>query len=536
MFRLIIVDDERLDREGLKMQINWETMNITTVETAKNGFEALDIIKEIKPDILITDIKMPGMNGLTLAEKAVELVPWIKVIIISGYDDFEYVRNAMKIKAYEYILKPVDTDELVIALKTIITERLKEKKAEEENRIMLDNMNVSKNILRNNLFLDIIYGSMEAANLWRRIQQLCLCIYEGTYYIHVIEVDDYKFLKEKRGRNECKSLIKKMEAVINRLKFQSCSLECQAVDECRLAVILSFYGEGCKDSEAVARNIAVQIIEAVKNECSISVSVGISSGVGGLEEIHDCYDRSCKALAQKIYSGKGSILEYYRKTNTDYESVDIQRVSNQLAMAIKNCDRGKADYLIDSFFEELMVVGVDSKRYILNCCINILSRIENVMIDLNDSIDNVFGQGCILWEELAEYETIQDIKEKIKVIFGQVIGYLQDRNKRKNRKVVDMVMKYIDANYSKELTLKDIAIHFYYSPNYLGALFKEELGKGFADYLAEVRMRNAAEVLRHTNVKIYEAANMVGYKNIPSFINQFKLIYKVTPKEYRERF
>ncbi len=536
MFKLIIVDDERLDREGLRQQIDWERMNVTSVETARNGFEALELIKEFKPDILITDIKMPGMDGLTLSEKAVDLVPWIKIIIISGYDDFEYVRNAMKIKAYEYILKPVDTDELIIALKTVIEERLKEKKAEEETKILLDSVNESKYLLRRSLFLDIIYGNIDNSSIWKKIEQLELGINRGSYYIAVIEIDDAKFLSDKLGKNSYKELMKSIENCIRNVNTNGCSIECQVIDEARLAAIFSFLGDSLDDSVNSAQFAAEQIIVNVKNKCDISVTVGISIKADSLEKLHICYDLGCRALSQKISRGKGRVLAYYDRNNPRQETIDTQKVTNQLVAALKNSDGSKVEYLINRFFENLMASGIDNKKYILNCCINILSGMENVLLDLNDSTDNVFGQGYILWESFFEYETIEEIRENMRSIFRQVITYLQNRNDKKNRRIVDMVTEYIEDNYAKELTLKDIAAHFYYSPNYLGAIFKEELGKGFADYLIELRIRKAAEVLRHSNLKIYEVANMVGYRNIPSFINQFKLIHNITPKEYKERF
>jgi two-component system, response regulator YesN len=536
VFKTLIVDDERLDREGIKGQIEWKDLNITIVETAKNGFEALAVIESQKPDILITDVKMPGMNGLILAQKASEIVPWIKVIFISGFDDFEYVKNALLINAYEYLLKPVDTDDLLTAIKKVVNERIKERKTEEENELLINKVNESKPLLKQKLIYDIIYGTSNNESIWKNINYLNLNFQEGCYRILLCELDDYGFLLEELGTNKLENLQKVIIDIISKIEVYNCLLEFAQIDKTRIAVVLSFNSELENGRiNDMSNNISKHIIEEVKNATSISITIGIGCIVKAFTELHLSYDESCMALSQKMLAGKGTVIYYYPKTNIKEAGIEFQNITNEMIQCIKSHDTNKANYLLDYLFNSLESGNVYGSKYIQNCCINIISRIEIELIELNESVENVFGKNIVLWEKLMKFETILDIRQWMKNIFRAVTEYFENKNSKKNRKIIMAVIQKIEQNYSSELTLKDVATEFFYSPNYLGAIFKEELGMGFSECLSEYRMKKAGELLQQTHLKMYEVASQVGYKNVPSFINQFKLSYSMTPTEYRER-
>jgi len=536
VFKILIVDDERLDREGIKGQIEWEELNITSIQTAKSGFDALTIIEIQKPDILITDVKMPGMNGLILAQKASEIVPWIKVIFISGFDDFEYVKNALLINAYEYLLKPVDTDDLLAALKKVINERIKERKIEEENEVLINKINESKPLLKQKLICDIIYGTSNKESISKNIKYLNMNLLEGFYRILLYEIDDYGFILEDIGVAELENSHQIIMDIISKIEVYNCLLELAQIDKNRIAILLSFSSDLENGRiNAMSNNISKHIIEEVKSTTSVSITIGIGCIVNSITELHLSYDESCMALSQKMLAGKGTIICYYPKTNIKESSIDFQNIINELMQCIKNHDKNKANYLLDYLFDSLENGNVYGNKYIQNCCINIISRIEIVLIEFNESVENVFGKNIVLWEKLMKFETILDIRQWMKNIFRAVIEYFENKNSKKNSKIIMAVIKKIEQNYSSELTLKDVAAEFFYSPNYLGAIFKEEIGMGFSECLSEYRMKKAGELLQQTCLKMYEVASQVGYKNVPSFINQFKLSYNMTPTEYRER-
>lgn len=536
MIKLLIVDDEKLDREGLKSQIDWDSLNITTVMTAKNGFEAMRIIEEIKPEILVSDIKMPGMSGLVLAEKAQGLVPGIKVIFTSGFDDFEYVRSALKMDAFEYILKPVETCELLSALRKAIGELLSERKEEEERQSLIERVNETKPLLEQKFWREVLYGTVEPITLYNRMSSMNIH-FEGSSMVTLLcEIDDFRSMAHDAAM-ACQNAVESLtRGTFKNVVDDGCQMEWVQLEEGRLIGIFSF-------SDFVThaqirdylRVIANRVIQEIKQQLDHSLTIGIGCVVPGIEALHLSYSESCQAVAQKMFIGKGCALFYYPKTSVRNLSIDVQNIGGQLMQSISAVDINKAMYYIDCLFDSVEAGNIYDRKYVQNCCLNIISRIDITLADLNEKLENIFGHNEVLWDKLFRFETILDIRQWMKNVFRAVIEFLEGRNAKKNRKIVEQVVKYVEESFAQEITLKNIANDLYYSPNHLGYLFKEETGQGFTEYLTEFRMKRAGELLKNSRVKMYEVANQVGYKNISSFINQFKVFFNMTPTEYRER-
>lgn len=538
MFKLVIVDDEKLDREGLQAQIDWKALNIDTVMTAKNGYEGIKIIETLQPDILISDIKMPGMSGLTLAEQALALLPGLKVIFTSGFDDFEYVRTALKMDAFEYILKPVDTGELLSALKQAIGEIIRERKADEEAKHLLERVNETKPLLLQKFWRELLYTGTDRTRIAEKLKDFDITLTDGCLITLLCEIDDYKTQITDKGpelNHLTGQLIGEMAA---KLVTEGCAAEYVQLEEARFVVVLSFEPPlPAEHTRDLARHAAKSIIQAVKEHLDISLTVGVGCAVSTLAELSHSYDECCKAVLQKMFVGKGGVLFYYPKTGSRGTIIDIQNIGNQLMQSITAIDMNKAVYYIDNLFDSIEAGNIYDKRYVQNCCFNIISRIEITLTDMNETLDAIFGENeSLLWEKLIRFETILDIRQWLKNVFRAVLEYLDNKRSKKNRRIIEQLLEYIEGHYSEELTLKQAAAYFYYSPNHLGYLFKEETGQGFTEYLTELRMKKAAELLTTSQLKMYEIAGRVGYKNISSFINQFKLSKSMTPTEYRETY
>lgn len=374
LLKLLIVDDEVLDREGLVEQIPWHDLHISEIQTAKNGFDALRKIKDFKPDILISDIKMPGLNGLELIKKVKIELPDIKVIFISGHDDFNFVQNALHLRAYNYILKPINTEELL--------------------------------------------------NTMRIISKLCL--------------DE---IKEKYERNNLNFFLAKGKILQN-------------------------------------------------------------------DEICEKYFDYKKAL----YMDK------------------------ELEKCLYSLDKVRLEKIVDEFFDDVYSFDTTDRRYIIMASLNIISKLEMILSDMDESISNILNTQINLWEKLLNYETITDIRNWIKHIFKIVIDYLKVKFESTNGKIIIQIEEFVKMNYDKDISLKEIANKFYYSPNHLGLIIKEMLGKGFTEYLTAYRMEMASDFLKNPSIKIYEVAQKVSYKNVNAFINKFKEHFGITPKEFKKRY
>lgn len=536
MLKLLIVDDEKLDLEGLKRQLDWTKYDISEIYATRDSFQALELIGQYAPDILITDIKMPGMNGLVLAEKAKELVSSIKIVFVSGYDDFAYVKNAIKLNAYEYILKPVDTDELETCIRQVVGDILKDKKEEEEKQELVWAAEDGKLLLRNKLLLDLLFGNAESGKLWDKIHFLNINIKSGCQVVCLVEIDDYMMMQEQYSRNELAEKRNRLQDIITGIPIRDCFMELVRTEEHRNACIISFESCGDNDGNMSAVNEeALTIIREVYQQLGLSISVGIGTFVKQPGDLHKSYNESVQAVYQKLYEGKGKILRFAEYSNVSGTKPRFDKVNSDLSKCLLSLDRPRANQIIDAIFDRFKEEKIENNKIIQDYCINTIGNAQVILNDLKVGLEDIFGDEYIIWDKLMRFETILDIRQWMKNMYGAFIDYLIKREESMTSKIINEVLRYIDEHYQEEISLKEIAKTFFYSPNYLGSLFKQEIGQGFVEYLSEFRIKKAADYIGKGTFKVYEVAAMVGYNDIPTFIKKFKAVFGITPTEYRER-
>lgn len=537
MIRVLIAEDEYLDNEGIKESIKSEHGDNLVVETVFSGFEAMDKLNSFSPDILISDINMPGMNGIELASKIKTSIPDINIIFISGYDDFEFLKSAIKLEAFEYILKPVDDNEIKEVLNRVISKISNDKLVKEEDVVLRQIVSESIPIMKRKFLIDLIYGTIDNTDIWQKINNLHLEIQEGIYNIILFEVDDYLFIE---NENEKKAIEKKFDGIlcnINIEKYNICYKQGICIGNGRGAVLLSFNSfiqENTQNDTIL--NIAKNILSETENELGKSITVSIGKSVLKVEEIYQSYDDACEKMLQKLILGKGTViseLSISQNQNIEYlKNSEFIRINKELIKCLQNSDKQKALHLLDYFFNNIRSYNIYNIKYIQNCCINIICQVQNYLFANNESLDDELEYELINWNNILKFDTIQDICSRMKEIFEKVI---ESKINKKSNKAVDFVLKYIEEKFNEDITIKEIANELYYSQNHLGVLFKKETGKGFSEYLTEYRLKKAQELLKTTLLRTYQVSDAIGYSNVNSFIKQFKLAYGITPKEFRGR-
>lgn len=535
MIRVLIAEDEYLDNEGLKESIKSVHGDNIIIETVFSGFEAMDKLNSFSPDILISDINMPGMNGIELATKIKTSIPDINIIFISGYDDFEFLKSAIKLEAFEYILKPVDDNEINEVLNRVISKISNDKLVKEEDVVLRQIVSESIPIMQRKFLIDLIYGTIDNTDIWQKINNLHLEIQEGLYNIILFEVDDYLFIE-----NEKKYIEKKLDDIlcnINIEKYNICYKQSICIGNGRGAILLSFNSFILENTQKdTILNIAKNILSEAENELGKSITVSIGKSVLKIEEIYQSYDDACEKMLQKLILGKGTViseLSISQNQNIEYlKNSEFIRINKELIKCLQNLDKQKALHLLDYFFNNIRSYNIYNIKYIQNCCINIICQVQNYLFANNESLDDELEYELINWNNILKFDTIQDICNRMKEIFERVI---ECKINKKSNKAVDYVLKYIEEKFNEDITIKEIANELYYSQNHLGVLFKKETGKGFSEYLTEYRLKKAQELLKTTLLRTYQVSDAIGYTNVNSFIKQFKLAYGITPKEFRGR-
>ncbi|MDF2987079.1 MAG: AraC family transcriptional regulator [Eubacterium sp.] len=539
MIKVLIAEDEYLENEGFKTSI----LNMhgdVVVESVFNGFEAMNKLNSFCPDILISDINMPGMSGIELATKFRKTIPDINIIFISGYDDFDYLKSAIKLDAFEYILKPVDEGEFKEVFDKAVTKISREKVVKEEDIVFRQIVSESIPVMKEKFLRDLIYGTLEIKDIWKRIGKLGIELQEGIYSIVLFEIDDYSLLQNEQEKKLLNRGLDEALGGVNPGKYHACYKQNVCIGNGRGAVILSFNSfiqEEVQNGTVI--EVAHDILSGIQEALSKSVTASIGKPVLSIDEICQSYDNACEKMLQKLLLGKGTVimeLSTPQSTNTELlQNSEYKKINRELMGCLQNLDRQKAVHLLDHFFIYIKESNVYNIQYIQNCCINIICQVQNYLFENNEAFEADLEYQLINWNNILKFETVEDICTYMKVIFENVIEGLEDKKNKRPSKVVALVIKYIEESFSKDITIKEIAKELYYSQNHLGVLFKKETGKGFSEYLTEYRMKKAQEFLKTTLLRTYQISNAVGYTNVNSFIKQFKLMYNMTPKEYRGR-
>ncbi|GAA0136783.1 response regulator transcription factor [Paenibacillus sp. YSY-4.3] len=523
MYKVLLADDEMLDLEGLKRFIPWSELGLEVIDAVSNGFAACEVIKHRPVDILVTDINMPNMSGLELARKAIEKKPDIRIVFVSGYQDFHYVKQALSMKACSYVLKPVDDDELIASLQTIRQElelEGKRKEAEEHYQSMIP-------MAKNELLIRLLEGELqgdESEVLTKLAAANGLFALQGPLRAAVIEMDDLNWRNQSRPEEAGQSddLLQEMNKLL---------LECGMQHACklskrRLAVII----QGDRVNECFAA-----LYDAVNSKLAIPMTIGLGEPVQEISLLPQSYKQALEALDGKMFIGRGHIIKYEEVRRTpemkDARTLDIRL--DALFKAMSNYELVKIHDEIDNLFQSVSTLR--SKFTIYNLAIYIVFKLEHYLSTLDEDLSKMLGFELSNLDIVLKFDMMDDIRSWLVRKAFEISETLRRRESSQCSRLIRDILSTMQEQMHENITLKDIAHKFSFSPNYLGHLFKEEVGKTFSEMLVQLRMEQACELLRNPKLKIYEVADQVGYRYIPYFSRQFKETYGMTPMEFRKR-
>ncbi|EPR13757.1 response regulator [Ruminiclostridium papyrosolvens] len=532
MIKILIVDDEAVIRKGIITSIDWESMGMTVVGEASNGREGFEKALELKPDIVITDVRMPVVDGLELTKMLRENMPDVRVVIISGYDEFKYAREALRMGVNEYLLKPIGAGELVkIVLKQCDEIIRKNNEVSQDIRI--------KNIFRENLsfmqtrFITSILNaeSVNVPDITEKSKELNVDLSGKEFQLIIIDIDDFFLITENMTSSE-KELIKNRiknsaEEILNP---STKSIVCHSEADYLFSVI------NVKDSNRYDLfNLYKEIRYTVKKQYGVTLTIGVSNVYKAVSELPRAYDEVLYILKNKVFVGKDRIITILdveklgAVSQVIYSSSDEKEVIGYL----KTMDTDKLSIVLERMYSNFIKTKADYSE-VKNICLRIItiaeSQLDELGVDYRNYGDRQFGG----YADIEKYETLEDIKLWMKNIFQ---GYIEAMQKGKNEKfkgIVKVAIQYMNDHYAENIGVEDIAAITYVSPNYFSRVFKKETGKSFTEWLNNVRLDKAKVILKDIKFRVYEVAEKVGYNDYKIFANNFKKYVGCTPKEYRE--
>ncbi|QCX34011.1 response regulator [Caloramator sp. E03] len=542
MYKLLLVDDEEEERKGILNKIEWGKYGFEVVGEAENGMEALEMADKVVIDIVITDIRMPFMDGLTLCQKLREKYPNIKVIILTGYDQFEYAQKAIKLDVVEYVLKPISSKELIEVLINI-KNKMDEEIANRKNiEILKEYYLRSLPILRQAFLSSLVSNKMSNDEIKEKLKTYDIKLEGKVFGVALLKIkfskieDIYTFLDRKdEDRNSgtkdseliklgifnlCKEIVDKHDKGI------------VFINEDYIVFILSIDDEDCIFMNKILP-VLEEIRQSIKKFYGISCTIGIGSFFKELDLISNSYKEAVSAISY------ASILDDKIIYIQDVEPKNIKKLvfdqlkERRLFNAIKTGTKSELIETIDCLFREIIELNISYKNYYIYI-MEIVNTILKAIQDLNIDIDEIMDINYDMLIEILKLKDIKEVKRWIIDICLKIKSYIVKERQNSYKKIVQAAISYIHENYrDSELSIDKLCKVLYISPAYFSTIFKKETKHTFVNYLTHVRMEAAKELLRTTNLKTLEIAKMVGYSEPNYFSYCFKKKFNISPSEYR---
>lgn len=534
MYKLIIVDDELLVRLGIKSFIESGSRDFEVIGTFASGKEAYDFCTSIKPDIVLTDIMMPEMDGLQLIEKLKDLYPEIRIIVLSCHEDYKYVKSAFKLGVNDYVLKhEIEMEDLIKILKNlgkdIFDKNPQNKVFQEKEEIRAEKDSLIRAILNWEEKQPYPEAIDEKINKYRirlfpsNIVVICISIdneYDSEYVRIEKHLDAYLiintineiFNKHNIGEIICKN----NEEFVGILCFEKTNSE-KSIHEKLFTVI-------------------VEIKESLKKFFNYSTTIGISKKYSSLRDIKKAYAEANEVLLMSFYKEKGTSVIY------DENSKLKDKYHNHNIKSIKEVILDRTDYSFNSteilkfmeiYFDEAInnnSMAPDVVKKDINEMVYIIS---NYLYEYSGlGMEDIFGPNFIIYRQIEQINNVYILRKWILYFVEKIEKKMQERSK-----IIPLITKikeYIDNHYHEDISLKSISEMFHINMNYFCQYFKKELGKNYIDYLTELRVEKAKILLKYDSPSAAEVAEKVGFKNVNYFIRVFKKVTGLNISEYKK--
>ena len=536
--KVFLVEDEMVIRRGIKNSIDWEKEGYIFCGEASDGELAYPMIIKEKPDILITDIRMPFMDGLELCKLVKEELPNIKILILSGYDEFDYAKEAIRLGVTEYLLKPISSGKLLEALNGVSESIRREKEDKDLVRKYMEEMRENTEHEKQKFFEQMIAGNLSMADALETGKKYEMSLSAGMYNLLLFR---FTLGEENRKSGE---LLGEAEYAIKKLTERlEYVFEFQRDVEGWAFLLMADNEE--QMSERV-KELSKDLEEIMKNYSTIAYFGGIGQPVARLRELEESFREAERALAarftmelNRIISVDDIRMAQNVDTLDDIEITsfgEIEKTRTMLEKFLNNGVEDEIDEFVDVYINELPEENLKSvlmRQYII-------MDAYIVMMSFCEKIEGIEGEMQAQSEELKNsmktIQTLEEIKNYIRMLLKKIIGVRDTISGRRYSDIIEIAKDQIRKTYmSDEISLNTIAAEVGMSPSYFSSIFSKEMGKTFVEYLTEIRMDRAKELLMCSSMKTSEIGYEVGYKDPHYFSYIFKKTQNCTPKEFRAR-
>lgn len=528
--KIVIADDE-VDVVKL-CRVLIDHPNAEVVGEASNGLELLERIEEMMPDVVITDINMPGMTGLELIETAKDRFREVHFVIMSGYTDFEYVQTALRYGVWDYLLKPLQKKELNLILDKLDAQITGERQASTERQQMKNHLEKSDHVLREKFFRELWTG--EASTLQAETEQELQMREENAFLALVICADSRKRMTDA----EADALMHNAGSVFEQIKeaAEEYGWERISFDEKRMKVIAFLYPQ--QEDEERIRSFLAKTERELERYNNLNGFLTLTGGYSDVpqadtEHIALAFRQARLATQRRIEMGSGRLIKYDAEQDESVRQGMDGSLSERLRSAITDRNEAMASELALKIWrgQAEPAPGVAYRRleellHLINQALALLPDAGEILPDIEVRMDR------ILYEELTPRSIETHLTDAVREALQAHEAHLSG----KSSGVIEKAKAYVNMHYAEEISLEEVSRLVYLSPAYFSTLFKTETGSNFIKYVQYVRMENAKKMLRDGSMKVEDIARAVGYRDVKHFNKVFRQETNVKPSEYRKLY
>ncbi len=536
MFKVFLVEDEIVVREGIRNNINWEQYGYIYAGDASDGELALPLIRQIEPELLITDIKMPFMDGLALIELLRKELPKTKIVIISGYDDFSYAQQAIRMGVEQYLLKPIAKEKMVETLIALQNKMEAERQQQEYLEKFQREAQEYETFSRRRFFEKIVTGGLSVLEISETAKTMGIDVNAPFYNIVLFSLNSAGY--DGSAPEGYTDALAAVQDKVTQFIVSHPELFLFRLNVTTYAILV----KGGKDD---IEQRTSDCIESIQSRCDMAGHdvdwyIACSTPVSRLSTIPACFTEASRILSYRYLCPEEHILSeesirfikrnYCSQTDTANKEICQERIRNFLSNgAVEEIDRF-IDQLLESAGEEAVSLPLFC-RYLT----------MTVYFAAEEYLDSIGCRSDSFWtSELRPNDNVStpaEARQYARKIMGQAIELRDSESKKQQRDLLTQAIRYIDEHYGDEtISLDRVAREVNISPNYFSAMFSQEVGQTFVEYLTSKRIDEAKRILRQTDKRSSEVAFNVGYKDPHYFSFVFRKVSGCTPSDYRRGY
>lgn len=513
----MLVDDEKLERVLIRQGFDWEKHGFEIIGEADCGEDAIEFVRYRKPDVVITDISMPRMDGLRLAEEIRKIHNSCRIVIVTGYREFEYARRAVRIGVEDFLLKPVDIQDMKTVAEKIKEQKEQEKsqsaKVEELKRSIL----ADQSIVLESFLQRLVSGRASEEEIYKKLTMYnyekllsgCICV-----NLH-IRGEKSERIDEVLGAYRSRDMLCFTHYMQNKILFFMVERD---------------------DSEIIQKiHKTIKEIHGRILEQEMMVVTGVSTWHQGIAGIAESYEESEKAVSASVYLGKDRIITYeeYEKS-MQQQSVREEIDWNKFLLCLENCMEEKVQFYVTDYLEKIWRFKIKSAELLRLMTMNFLTKAGAGLSKYGMSLIQLTDEEE-LYNEIGRINDVEEMQNVLRKQLNIIMEYHRSKKQNKGNHVVEEATVFIHENlYDSKLSLKMISASVFSNESYLSRVFKKEMGVSLIEYITQKRIEESIRLLDTTDYKAYEIAEKIGFRDPHYFSICFKRYTGKTIKEYKE--